>query len=159
MMPSCFTKNHIVRKNKERRAGIRLRLEMLEDRITPSAGALDPTFGTSGLVITAIGASDDFGHSMVIDSAGKIVSAGKSYNGGNYDFALARYNADGSLDVTFDGDGKLTTAIGAGDDLALSVIIDGSGKIVVAGYSFNGSNDDFALTRYNVDGSLDTTFG
>jgi hypothetical protein len=64
-------------------------------------------------------------------------------------FALARYNADGSLDTSFDGDGKVTTAIGAGDDYGYSVIQQSDGKLVVAGYSWNGSNDDVALVRYN----------
>ena len=70
-----------------------------------------------------------------------------------------RYNTDGSLDTTFDSDGVVTTAIGSADDYANSVAIQSDGKIVVAGYSDNGSNGDFALVRYNTDGSLDTTFG
>ena len=84
--------------------------------------------------------------------------AGYSDNGSNDDFALVRYNTDGSLDTTFDSDGKVTTAIGSGDDYAFSVAIQSDGKIVAAGYSDNGSNDDFALVRYNTDGSLDTSF-
>ena len=69
-----------------------------------------------------------------------------------------RYNTDGSLDTNFDSDGKVTTAIGSANDYALSVAIQSDGKIVAAGYSDNGSNDDFALVRYNTDGSLDTSF-
>ena len=64
----------------------------------------------------------------------------------------------GDLDTTFDGDGKVTTAVGSFTDEARGVAIQSDGKIVVAGISFNGSNNDFALTRYNSDGSLDTTF-
>ncbi len=86
------------------------------------------------------------------------MAAGYSDNGSNNDFALVRYNTDGSLDTTFDSDGKVTTAIGSGSDYAYSVAIQSDGKIVAAGYSDNGSNDDFALVRYNTDGSLDTTF-
>ena len=63
-------------------------------------------------------------------------------------------NADGSLDTSFDTDGKVTTAIGSSDDVAFSVAIQSDGKIVAAGYSNNGSNNDFALARYNTDGSL-----
>ena len=74
------------------------------------------------------------------------------------DFALVRYNSDGTLDTTFSGDGKLTTAVGSGEDVANSVAIDGNGNIVVAGYSYNGSNKDFAVVRYNSAGALDTTF-
>ena len=81
-----------------------------------------------------------------------------SNNGSNNDFALVRYNTDGSLDTSFDSDGKVTTAIGSANDSAFSVAIQSDGKIVVAGYSDNGSNDDFALVRYNTDGTLDTSF-
>ena len=56
-------------------------------------------------------------------------------NGSNDDFALVRYNTDGSLDTTFDGDGKVTTDIGSGHDRAFSVAIQSDGKIVAAGYS------------------------
>jgi hypothetical protein len=61
-----------------------------------------------------------------------------------------RYNLDGSLDTTFGIDGIVTTAIGSSFDYAYSVAIQSNGKIVVAGYSWNGSNDDFALARYNA---------
>jgi len=59
-----------------------------------------------------------------------------------------RYNTDGTLDTSFDSDGKVTTAIGGSDDVAYSVAIQSDGKIVAAGYSNNGSNFDFALVRY-----------
>jgi uncharacterized delta-60 repeat protein len=72
-----------------------------------------------------------FGHSA---ADGKLVVAGTSYNGSSYDFALVRYNADGSLDASFDGDGIVTTAIGAANDYAQSVIQQADGKLVVAGY-------------------------
>ena len=97
-------------------------------------------------------------YSVAIQSDGKIVAAGDSNNGSNSDFALVRYNTDGSLDTSFDSDGKVTTAIGSGTDEAYSVAIQSDGKIVAAGYSNNGSNNDFALVRYNTDGSLDTSF-
>jgi uncharacterized delta-60 repeat protein len=122
-------------------------------------GSLDTTFDTDGKVTTAIGTSDDVALSVAIQSDGKIVAAGWSNNGTDRDFALARYNADGSLDATFDTDGKVTTAIGSASDGASAVAIQSDGKIVTAGWSYNGTNLDFALARYNTDGSLDTTFG
>ena len=67
-------------------------------------------------------------------------------------------NADGSLDTSFDTDGKITTAIGSAADYGRSVAIQSDGKIVAAGHSYNGSDDDFSLARYNTDGSLDTSF-
>ncbi len=122
-------------------------------------GDLDTTFGSGGKVTTAISSSTDGGHGVAIDGSGRIVVAGNSYDGSRWRFAVARYNSDGSLDTTFDGDGKVTTAIGASDDEATSVAIDSSGRPVVAGYSYNGSTSTFAVVRYNTNGSLDTTFG
>jgi uncharacterized delta-60 repeat protein len=121
-------------------------------------GSLDLSFGSNGKVVTAIGSGYDYGYSAAIQSDGKIVVAGYRYNGSNDDFALVRYNADGSLDNTFDSDGKVTTAIGSGSEEGFSVAIQIDGKIVVAGYSYNGLNHDFALVRYNADGSPDNTF-
>ena len=120
-------------------------------------GSLDLSFDSDGKVTTPIGSSIDEAYSVAIQSNGKIVVAGYADNGAQRVFAVARYNTDGSLDSSFNSDGKVTTAIGS-DDLAKSVAIQSDGKIVVAGSSSNGSNDDFALIRYNTDGSLDSSF-
>jgi uncharacterized delta-60 repeat protein len=120
-------------------------------------GDLDLSFGGGGKVTTAIGAANDYGNSVIQQADGKLVVAGYSCNGSNDDFALVRYNADGSLDTGFDGDGKVTTDWCEHDE-GYSVIQQADGKLVVAGYSYNGSNYDFALVRYNADGSLDTGF-
>ncbi len=128
-------------------------------------GSVDTSFGTNGLVTTAIGAGEDLARSVVLQADGKIVLAGSSYNGSNYDIAVVRYNANGTLDTTFDGDGKVTTAIGPADDEGMDVVLQSDGKIVVAGRSDTGDNtnntslrNDFALVRFNANGSLDTTF-
>ena len=123
-----------------------------------SDGTLDTSFSGDGMLTTAIGTSIDYGRSVTVQADGKILVAGHSHNGSNYDFALVRYNSDGTLDTSFSGDGKLTTAIGASDDYGWSVTVPADGKILVAGYSVNGSNNDFALVRYNSDGTLDTSF-
>ena len=123
-----------------------------------AAGDLDTSFDSDGKVTTAIGSAMTLLRSVAIQSDGKIVAAGYSDNGSNYDFALVRYNTDGSLDTSFDSDGKVTTAIGSGNDSAFSVAIQSDGKIVAAGYSTTVVTDDFALVRYNTDGSLDTSF-
>ncbi|MCP4378892.1 MAG: hypothetical protein GY794_22290, partial [bacterium] len=124
-------------------------------------GTLDTGFGGGdGIVTTAIGSGDDAGYDVTIQSDGKILVAGSSSNGSNDDFALIRYNTDGTLDTSFGGgDGIVTTAIGSGNELGMGVSVQVDGKVVVAGYSHNGSNHDFALTRYNTDGTLDTSFG
>ncbi len=121
-------------------------------------GSLDTSFSGDGKVITDFGGDADWGFSVALQSDGRIVTAGYATTGGKIDFALARYNSDGSLDTSFDGDGKLTTALGSAADIARSVAVQSDGKIVVAGYSSNGSNHDFALVRYHADGSLDTSF-
>ncbi|RLJ65139.1 DUF4347 domain-containing protein [Sulfurisoma sediminicola] len=121
-------------------------------------GSLDTTFSGDGMLTTAIGAGDDRGASLALQADGRILVTGHSWNGSNSDFVLVRYNADGSLDTSFDGDGKLTTVIGAGDDGSNRLTLQPDGRILVAGISHNGSNYDLALVRYNTDGSLDTTF-
>ncbi|WP_310442501.1 DUF4347 domain-containing protein, partial [Sulfurimonas sp.] len=124
-----------------------------------SDGSLDTTFDSDGRVITSVSGSNDSASSVILQADGKILVAGVSYTGSSYDFALVRYNSDGSLDTTFDSDGKVTTPIGLGEDQSKNVTLQVDGKIVVAGFTVNGSNYDFALVRYNSDGSLDTTFG
>ncbi|MFC1762729.1 FG-GAP-like repeat-containing protein, partial [Planctomycetota bacterium] len=121
-------------------------------------GSLDTAFDTDGKITTAIGSGDDYGQSVAIQSDGKIVVTGYSHNGSNYDIAVVRYNTDGSLDTSFDSDGKVTTAVGSGHDYGRSVVIQSDGKIVVAGDVMNGANRDYGLLRYDTDGSLDTSF-
>jgi uncharacterized delta-60 repeat protein len=130
---------------------------------THADGALDTAFNSTGKVTTAIGSGNDVAQAVAFQSDGKIVVVGSSHNGSNLDFALVRYNSDGTLDDAFDGNGgngngKVTTAIGSGDDVARSVALQSDGKIVVAGTSHNGSNLDFAIVRYLSDGTLDTSF-
>ncbi len=121
-------------------------------------GTLDTGFGTGGKVTTAIGSSDDEATAVALQADGKIVAAGYSYNGANYDFTLARYNTDGLPDTGFFGSGKETTAIGSGSDIANALALQADGKIVAAGYSSNGAYNRFALVRYNANGVLDTVF-
>src|SRR5688572_22709209 len=75
------------------------------------AGSLDPTFGNSGIVITDIAPGDEHINAIVIQDDGKIIAAGANY-GSTYNFAVARYNADGSLDLSFDADGMVITDVG-----------------------------------------------
>jgi len=89
---------------------------------------------------------------------GKIVVVGYSVNGSDeYDFAVVRYNPDGSPDSSFDGDGKRTIPIGTSNDYARSVALQADGKIVVAGGSYNGSDGDFVLVRFRGDNHAPTT--
>ena len=121
-------------------------------------GTPDNGFGVGGKVSTAFGTGNDFGMSVAVQPDARIVVAGNSYNGTDRDFATARYNTDGTLDNSFSGDGKVTTAFGTGNDYGSSVAIQPDGRIVVAGYAYNGTNNDLALARYNTDGTLDNSF-
>jgi uncharacterized delta-60 repeat protein len=112
-------------------------------------GSLDTSFNGTGIVVTL------YGHnSVAIQSDGKIIAAGSSHDGSTFGFALVRYNADGSLDTTFNGTGKVLTPGGS----VGSIAIQSDGKIVAAGGSRFGSNAEFMLVRHNADGTLDTTF-
>ena len=112
-------------------------------------GTFDTSFNSSGKVITPIGSGDDYGYSVALQPDGKIVVAGYCSNGANLDFCLARYLANGTLDTSFGSTGKVITAIGSSTDVANSAALQPDGKIVVAGYCSNGSNDDFCLARYD----------
>ncbi len=115
----------------------------------------DATFGTAGTGVQTI----DFGGvdgatTMIVQADGKIILGGFSGN----NFAIARLTSDGALDVSFSGDGKLTTAFGSSTAAIYSVNLQGDGKIIAAGNSFDGTVSTFALARYNTDGTPDATF-
>jgi uncharacterized delta-60 repeat protein len=126
--------------------------------VKAASGDLDSTFGSGGRVTTATGNTDS-GNASAVQPDGKIVVAGTSRNLSDNDFAVARYNFDGSLDTTFSGDGKVTTNLGSTYDSAAAVAIQSDWKIVAAGVTRINNVDVFALVRYNPDGTLDTTFG
>lgn len=170
-------------------------------RYNSSNGSIDNTFGSGGIVNTRFNdANFYYGHSVAMQSDGKIVVAGHrgdTTTNTIYSFVVARYNSDGSLnnvwgnlpgrahsvalqsdgktvvagtsgsgiglmrfntndsyDTTFGSNGIVTTTVGSGNCGGNSVVIQGDGKIVVA-----GGNGDFVLVRYKSNGSLDSTFG
>lgn len=137
-------------------------------RYTPD-GALDATFGSGGIVITRVAPGDNRDQvqtdGLTIDADGRIVVVGAANMGGGaggFEFAVARYRPDGTLDPSFDGDGIATTSLASGDgfDVAVSVAIDANGKILAAGVADqDGVVVDWALARFNESGSLDASFG
>lgn len=153
----------------------RPRLETLDDRCLPSGGVLDPTFGSGGIVTTAVG-SQNSSRALAVATYpqtgtandGKIVAAGEAVTswqrvGGtsqpNEDFAVVRYNLDGSLDKTFGGTGVVTTDLGSLYDEAFDVLVQPDGKVVAVGQAGSSTGRSLAVVRYNADGSLDTSFG
>jgi uncharacterized delta-60 repeat protein len=122
-------------------------------------GSLDTGFGGGdGIVTTSISAGDDKAHGLALQADGKIIVVGET-SGNGKDFAVLRYNADGSLDTLFGGgDGIVTTDFAGGSfDVAYRVVVQADGRIVVGGASGSGTTD-FAVARYLADGSLDTSF-
>ena len=130
---------------------VRCGMEALESRRMLSAGQLDPTFGKGGIVTdnTLPSAS-----TLAVQSDGKVVEASQFFG----HISLARFNADGSPDKSFGYFGRLTSDVGGVTKVA-DLALQPDGKIVIAG-TVNGSsaNVDFLVTRYNANGSLDTTF-
>ncbi|WP_232629460.1 Ig-like domain-containing protein [Methylobacterium sp. Leaf118] len=123
-------------------------------------GTLDTGFGTGGKILTPVGTSTDVSFDVTMQADGKIVVAGYGLDSNGFDFAVVRYNADGTLDTGFGTGGKILTPVGVGNDLGFSVTVQTDGKIVVAGYGTGSDgSQDFAVVRYNVDGTLDTSFG
>jgi uncharacterized delta-60 repeat protein len=119
-------------------------------RYRPS-GRLDHSFSGDGTVATGFdGTGSNYASSVAIDSRGRIVAGGSKCTTTACDVALARYKPDGSLDPSFDDDGKVTTNFG-GPAYAGSVAIDAKDRIVIAGPNF--------VARYRQDGTLDPSFG
>jgi len=123
------------------------------------SGTLDASFGTGGKVTTDFAGASDGAGSVAVQPDGKPVAAGAASINGQFDYALARYNSDGSLDTSFGTDGRVTTDFGSPWETASSLAIQGDGKIVVAGFTELGQFAAFAVARYNSNGTLDTTFG
>jgi uncharacterized delta-60 repeat protein len=128
-------------------------------------GSLDRSFGNGGIVTTNF-PEGSYAFDVALQPDGKIIAAGTvfvDFNPGessNTDFALARYNPDGTADATFGNGGQVSTDFVGLEDDAFSVLIQPDGKIVAVG----SANDpatyyDFAAVRYLSNGTVDTTFG
>jgi len=132
-------------------------------------GTLDPSFGAGGITTFQYAGSDTRGYAVAIQSTGNIVVAGWGYPlfGSNKDFLLVRFSGvDGSIDPTFGSSGATSTAISPlsnafGNDEAHAIAIQKTtDNIVVAGFSYTATDNDFALVHYTPNGAVDnTTFG
>ncbi len=123
-------------------------------------GSLDTSFGDNGtgIIKTQIGSGDCFGGHLVRQPDGKIVVAGFGYIENQVSLGLVRYNIDGSLDLGFNGSGKVLTAVGSGAMYGTNLTLQADGKLVGVGYSNSTGQNVFTLIRYNSDGSLDSSF-
>jgi uncharacterized delta-60 repeat protein len=124
-----------------------------------SDGTLDRTFGKKGIAAPSVGSRFGSASAIAIQSDGKIVVGGGVNIGGFDDFAIARYNPDGTPDQSFGNGGLVTTAIDKAGDSASAIAIQPDGKIIAAGRAKGDKKNYFALARYHSDGALDPTFG
>ncbi len=125
-------------------------------------GSLDTSFGSanSGKVVTPVGISAARAYSLATQPDGKLVLGGYAPGtGSSSDFAIVRYNADGSLDPSFGAGGKVMTDFVTLQDEVRTVLIQSDSKIVATGFSGSESGVRFGIARYNTNGSLDTSFG
>lgn len=118
-------------------------------------GTLDTSFDTDGILALPIGTGADEAFSVKMQFDNKIIVAGQSFGTTNYDYALARLNPNGTLDTTFGTTGKVVTAVGTGNDYGRSAELLADGKIILLG----SANGKFAMTKYNVNGTLNASFG
>jgi len=130
-----------------------------------SDGSLDDSFGNGGIVTTNF-PEGSYASSVALQADGKIIAAGTVFvdfiigEPSNTDFALARYNSDGTPDTSFGNVGQVTTDFFGMEDDAFSVLIQPDGKIVAVGSANNPATYyDFAAVRYLSNGTVDTTFG
>ncbi|WP_138476390.1 T9SS type A sorting domain-containing protein [Dyadobacter bucti] len=121
-----------------------------------SDGSFDNTFGSKGIVLVSFDTTSDIAMSLVVQPDNKILALGYTavQAGTTLDFALVRFNSDGQHDVTFGNNGRVITDIAGNWDFGTAVALQKDGKIVVGGYSRNGSDYNFALVRYNNDAAL-----
>jgi uncharacterized delta-60 repeat protein len=123
-------------------------------------GVVDTSFA-GGAIVTPVDIGEDYVNAVAVQADGKVLVAGSSGTIGGTKLSLLRYQRDGALDTTFGAGGKVLVALGAaGNDRANAIAVQDDGKIVVAGSSQQGTTGlDFALLRFNADGTPDAGFG
>jgi len=127
-------------------------VRLLED------GTPDPSFGSGGAATTSFGTRDARALAVAVQPDGSVVLAGWARSSSNRDVALVRYTASGELDAGFGNGGRITYAIGGGNDEATAVAIDPDGRIVLAGYAADGSTYDLLAARLAANGAPDPSF-
>ena len=123
-----------------------------------SNGSLDTTWNGTGKVTTSIVTGSNSANAITLQPDGKVLLAGTCDNGTDYDFCVARYLSNGTIDTTWNGTGTVITPIGTGSDYATSITLQPDGKVLLAGYCDRGGNFDFCAARYLASGTLDTTW-
>jgi uncharacterized delta-60 repeat protein len=123
-------------------------------------GVIDSTFSGDGKQTTTFNAADEEAFAVAVQPDGKILVAGTAQNiGTTSDFALARFNPNGALDLSFSADGKVLTDIALRADDAQVILIQPDSNILLVGNTFNSQNSDLAFVRYKYNGTPDPSFG
>ncbi|QAA82406.1 T9SS type A sorting domain-containing protein [Aequorivita sp. H23M31] len=123
------------------------------------SGTLDSSFGNGGTVTTSVFPNYNFVETTRVQTDGKILVAGNAGTSATYQMAIARYNTDGSLDSSFNGDGTLRFNVGQVKSFITDLVQQPDGKILIGGRTWDNVAGNFALVRLNEDGSFDNTFG
>ena len=122
-------------------------------------GTVDSSFGTDGTVITAVNGNNEAAHALAVQDDGRIVVVGSYTPTASTDSIVLRYNADGTLDNTFDGDGMAMFSLSAtSSDVLRDVAIDSNGNIVATGYGSVSGDERAYVIRLTTNGSLDSGF-
>lgn len=133
-------------------------------RHTPT-GSLDNSFDGDGIMTGYKPDSPASFYTAAVQPDGKIVAVGGAYAKAWWaeyheeEIAVVRFNVNGTIDSSFDEDGRLVVDFGTGAGIAKAITIQADGKILIGGTVHNGRNQDFAVVRLNMDGTLDETFG
>lgn len=120
---------------------------------------LDPNFGVGGVIVEDTISYSEEAHDIVIQSDGKILIAGMKSGSGKLDNVVIRYNTNGTRDNTFSTDGVAMAPSGIPGQISPVIALQSDGKIVLLCNSYNGSDMDFQLVRFNTNGTIDLSFG
>lgn len=134
-------------------------LALLAPPATAAPGDLDPAFGDGGVVLEGTANGADVALGVAVQGDGRIVAAGYAQGSGGTRASVVRYHADGTLDASFGTGGILRVDWGNANSRAHAIAVQPDGRIVVGGYTVDGSGSRFALLRTQPDGSLDASFG
>ncbi len=126
-------------------------------RLQPD-GRPDSSFGVNGWATTDLGTTYEFPNCVTLQRDGRILTAGRKENGFHSDFAMVRYQTNGQLDTLFGEHGIVTTNLREEDE-AFSIAVQPDNLIVLAGFASISAMGDFAVVRYNPDGTPDKLFG
>lgn len=126
-------------------------------RLLPT-GEIDTSFGAGGVVSIDYSGGDDNAATLALQADGRIVVVGSTFNGSNFDVAVARLNTNGSLDTSFGTGGLRQFAVGSGDDVGAAVVVQPDGRILITGSTETTSGYDMLLMRLTTTGNLDVSF-